>query len=242
VNGTVDGGMLVLPEESTSELQTLMNHGFRFVVVDPRKWITGPVPTVSAANSSGADQAIRHLLALGHRSIATITGPRGWVATEERTRGYLAALAAAGLRADHELMIESNFDVKGGREAAARLLDRRDPPTAIFAYNDQLAIGAMQTAYALGLEVPGDVSIVGFDDTAEAELVTPALTSVRQPLAEMGRMGVSLLTRLLENRQLEALHVDLETQLIVRAATGRPRPRPSRRLRAVGAPASATRR
>jgi LacI family transcriptional regulator len=223
VHGTIDGGLLILPEESVAELRTLMTHGFRFVVVDPRKRIEGPVPTVSAAHSSGADQATRHLIEFGHRRIAAITGPRSWMATAERTRGYLAALAAAGITPDPRLMIESNFDVDGGRAAAATLLDSNEPPTAIFAFNDQLAIGAMQSAFARNLRIPSDLSIVGFDDTAEAELVTPALTTLRQPLAEMGRMGVSLLTRLLDNRQVEALHVELETHLIVRASTGPPR-------------------
>ena len=104
-------------------------------------------------------------------------------------------------------MIESSFDVAGGRAAAGELLDLPEPPTAIFAFDDPLAIGALQAAQERGLSVPDDLSIVGFDDTAEAALVTPALTTVRQPLAEMGRLGVSLLIRLLENRQLEALHI-----------------------------------
>ena len=107
VHGTVEGGLLILPEESSAELRTLMQHGFRFVVVDPRSRIDGPVPTVSAAHSAGADLATRHLLGLGHRRIAAITGPRGWMATVERTRGYVAALAAAGIAPDAELVIES---------------------------------------------------------------------------------------------------------------------------------------
>ena len=222
MHGTTDCGLLVLPEESSSELRTLMNHGYRFVVVDPRKRIDERVPTVSAAHSSGADQATRHLLDLGHRRIAAITGPRGWMATEERQRGYHAALAAAGVLPDPQLVVASNFDIEGGRRAAAALLELDDPPTAIFAFNDPLAIGAMQAAQARDLRVPADLSIVGFDDTAEAELVTPALTTVRQPLAEMGRMAVSLLTRLLENRPFEALHVELATQLIVRGSTSAP--------------------
>jgi LacI family transcriptional regulator len=205
MHGTTDGGLLVLPEESGSELRTLMTYGYRFVVVDP--------------HSSGADQATRYLLGLGHRRIAAITGAGDMMATEERLRGYRAALAAAGVAPDPAIVIESNWEVDGGREAGAALLQLADPPTAIFAFNDPLAIGAMQAVLARGLRVPEDVSIVGFDDTAECELVTPALTTVRQPLAEMGRMGVSLLMRLLENRSFEALHVELATALIVRAST-----------------------
>ena len=225
MHGTTDGGLLVLPEESGSELRTLMSYGYRFVVVDPRIRIDDRVATVSAAHSSGADQATTYLLELGHRRIAVITGPRDMMASEERLRGYNAALAAAGVPGDPDLIVESNWEVDGGRSAGAALLDLADPPTAIFAFNDPLAIGAMQAALARGLSVPEDLSIVGFDDTAETELVTPALTTVRQPLAEMGRMGVSLLMRLLENRSFEALHIELATQLVVRGSTG---PAPTR--------------
>ena len=220
VHGTTDGGVLILPEESPSELRGLMTHGFRFVVVDPRTRIGAQVPTVSAANASGAAQAMEYLLGLGHRRIAAITGPTGLMAPQERARGYNAALAAAGVRPDPALVIESEFDVLGGSVAASALFDLAERPTAIFAFSDQLAIGAMQTAFARNLRVPEDVSIVGFDDTAESELFRPAVTTVRQPLAEMGRMGVSLLTRLLANRQLEAVHVELATELIVRGSTG----------------------
>jgi LacI family transcriptional regulator len=222
MHGTTDCALLVLPEESSGELRTLMEHGFRFVVVDPRMRIDERVPTVSAAHSAGANQATAHLLELGHRRIAAITGPAGWMATEERLRGHRAALAAAGVLPDRALVVESNFEVEGGRAAAAALLDLAEPPTAIFAFNDQLAIGAMQAALERGLRVPGELSIVGFDDTAEAEIVTPRLTTVHQPLAEIGRMGVSLLTRQLENQRLEALHVELETKLVVRASTAPP--------------------
>src|SRR5262249_31711005 len=104
----------------------------------------------------------------------------------------------------------------------AALLDGDERPTAIFAFNDQLAIGAMRAAEERGMRVPEDLSVVGFDDTAEAEIVTPGLTTVRQPLAEMGRMAVSLLTRLLGNQRLEALHVELATRLIERRSTAGP--------------------
>jgi len=224
MQGTTDGGLLVLPEESSRELRTLMTHGYRFVVVDPRERIAEEVPTVSAANASGADQLTRHLLGLGHRRIAAITGPRGWVATEERQLGYRAALSTAGVLPDPTLMLESDFSVAGGHEATAHLLALRDPPTAIFAFNDQLAIGAMHAALEHGLRIPHDLSIVGFDDTIEAALVMPALTTVRQPLAEMGRMAVTLLLRLLENQRIEALHVELATQLVVRSSTAPPLP------------------
>jgi len=223
MHGTTDGALLVLPEESSRELRALMDYGFRFVVIDPRRRMDSPVPTVSAAHSSGAVQATTHLLELGHRRIAAITGPRGWMASDERLRGYQAALAAVGVLPDPSLVIEANFEIDGGLAAATELLARPEPPTAIFAFNDQLAVGAMQAALGLGLRIPDEVSIMGYDDTADAQIVTPSLTTVHQPLAEIGRMGVSLLTRLLEGQRVEALHVELETTLVVRDSTAQAR-------------------
>ncbi len=222
MHGTTDGALLILPEESSEELEELLAHGYRFVVVDPLARLHDRVPAVSAAHTSGADQAMTHLLRLGHRRIGAITGPPAWVASVDRLRGYHAALAAAGIKRDDDLEIGSNFQIEEGRAATRTLLDLPDPPTAIFAFNDNLAIGVMLEARERGLEVPRDLSVVGFDDVEHAALVTPALTTVRQPLAEMGRMAVSLLTRLLENQRFEALHVELATRLIVRGSTGAP--------------------
>jgi LacI family transcriptional regulator len=222
MHGTADGGLLVLPEESAEELRTLRNHGYRFVVIDPLTPVAEEIAVVSAAHSAGAYQGVRHLTSLGHHRIGAITGPAGWVATEERLRGYHSALAGAGIQPDPELVTEANFEIEGGRDAATRLLERSNPPTAIFAFNDNLAIGALQAARARGLRLPEQLSVVGFDDTGEASIVTPALTTLRQPLAEMGRMAVSLLGRLLDDEHLEALHVELATKLVVRESTAAP--------------------
>jgi LacI family transcriptional regulator len=223
VHGETDGALVVLPEESSDELERLLDDGYRFVVIDPRLPLDDRIASVSAAHTSGADQAMRHLLTLGHRRIAAITGPRGWVATEHRRRGYHAALAAAGILPDPALELDSDFEIGGGREQTRMLLSLPDPPTAIFAFNDNLAIGAIQAARARGLRVPEDLSVVGFDDVEHATIVTPALTTVRQPLAEMGRTAVSLLMRLLERQRFETLHVELGTRLVVRESTAPPR-------------------
>jgi LacI family transcriptional regulator, galactose operon repressor len=223
VHGATDGALIVLPEESSDELERLLDEGFRFVVIDPRLPLDDRIASVSAANTSGADQAMQHLLGLGHRRIAAILGPRGWVATEDRRRGYHGALAAAGILPDPALEATSDFEIGGGRSAARRLLELADPPTAIFAFNDNLAIGAIQAARARGLHVPDDLSVVGFDDVEHATIVSPALTTVRQPLAEMGRTAVSLLMRLLERQRFETLHVELGTRLVVRESTAPPR-------------------
>jgi len=219
LHGLSDGALIILPEESSDELERLLDSGYHFVVVDPLMPLDDRIPSVSAAHTSGADQAMRHLLDLGHRRIAQITGPRGWLATEDRRRGYHAALGAKGILPDPVLERESIPEVAPGRAAADSLLDLPEPPTAIFAFNDNIAIGAIQAARARGLRVPEDVSIVGFDDVEYATIVTPALTTVRQPLAEMGRTAVSLLIRLLDGQRFETLHVELATRLVVREST-----------------------
>jgi LacI family transcriptional regulator len=166
---------------------------------------------------------MRHLLGLGHRRIAQITGPRGWLATEDRRRGYHAALASAGILPDPALEVESIPEIPPGRAAAEQLLDLPERPTAIFAFNDNIAIGAVQAARERGLRVPDDLSVVGFDDVEPATIVSPALTTVRQPLAEMGRTAVSLLNRLLVRQRFETLHIELATRLVVRESTAPPR-------------------
>jgi LacI family transcriptional regulator len=221
--GEADGAVLVLPEESDEELGALAAHGFPFVVVDPHTEVPDGISVVCAAHSSGAAQATEHLLGLGHQRIGVISGPQGWLASQERLRGHIAALAGRGILPDSCYVRYGNFRLDGGREAALELLDLPDPPTAIFAFSDSMAIGAVQAATARGMTVPAELSVVGFDDTVEAALTLPGLTTVRQPLAELGRTAVSLLLRQLENRCLEPLRGELETKLVVRDSTAPPR-------------------
>jgi DNA-binding LacI/PurR family transcriptional regulator len=216
------GALLLLPEESPNELRRLKEDGLVFVVVDPLHDLGPDIPVVSAANSSGAYQATAHLLQLGHRRIGVITGRRDGSATRARLQGHYAALAEAGIMPDPLLEAEADFLVSGGAAGAERLLALADPPTAIFAFNDCMAVGALHAARARGLRLPEDLSVVGFDDTPEAEAAYPGLTTVYQPLKELGRMAVGLLVRLMAERPYEPLHVELATRLVVRSSTGRP--------------------
>jgi LacI family transcriptional regulator len=220
MQGTTDGALLLLTTESSDDLKALREQGYPFVVLDPRKPLDEGIPAVSATHWAGAKAATDHLLGLGHRRIGAIMGPHGWHATVDRLDGYHAALAAAGLMPEQELVAKGNFTGDSGHAAASALLALPQPPTAIFAFNDEMAIGAMQAARERGLRIPEDLSIVGFDDLERAAIVVPALTTVRQPLAEMGRMAVSLLTRLLDNQRVEGLNVELATRLVVRQSTG----------------------
>lgn len=220
LHGTTDGGMLIAPAESEAELAALQAQAYPFVVIDPITALGDDIPAVSAANTSGARAAVEHLVALGHRRIGAMTGPTGWPASVDRLAGYYAALAAAGLPIVPAYVAEADFTVGGGEAAAQRLLRLAEPPTALFCFNDTMAIGAMRAARQLGLALPRDLSVVGFDDIEASSLVVPALTTVRQPLQAMGRAAVDLLYRLIEGRaSAAAVRIEVSTHLVVRAST-----------------------
>jgi LacI family transcriptional regulator len=216
---STEGAVIILPEQSSDELERARDDGYPLAVVDPLLPLGDGVPSVAVANQSGAEQAIDHLVALGHRRIGVVSGPPGWVATEGRRGGWRAAFARAGIPEDPVLVADADFEIGPGEAAAVQLLDLADPPTALFCCNDAMAIGAMRAARERDLRVPEDVSIVGFDDLPYATIVMPALTTIRQPLAEMGRAGVGLVLRQLASRNAEAPHIELPTRLIVREST-----------------------
>jgi len=149
-----------------------------------------PLPAIIAGSEDGAAQAVRHLLGLGHRVFAEIAGPAGSTSGVERHAGIVGALALAGIRERDLAVAGSGGDVAGGRAAGARLLLRTPRPTAILCYNDLVAVGALHAIAAAGLAVPRDLSVVGFDDVPVASMVSPALTTVAQDVAEMARWAV----------------------------------------------------
>ncbi len=222
MQGATHGAVVILPEETTEELEQALNDRYPFVVVDPLLPLGDRIPTVSVAYGAGVEQAMQHLLTLGHRRIAAITGPPGWRATEARRAAYHTSLAAAGIRPEPAFEVASDPQAGPGRQAAAALLDLPEPPTAIFAFNDSIAFGVLRAARDRGLRVPEDLSVVGFDDIEPAILVTPTLTTVHQPLSEMGRTAVNVLVRLLERRASETPHIELATRLVVRESTAPP--------------------
>jgi LacI family transcriptional regulator len=137
--------------------------------------------------------------------------------------GYRVAMASAGLPIEPELVREGNWEIGGGYQQARCLLGLPEPPTAIFAFNDNMAVGVLQAAREAGLEVPRDLSVVGFDDVEVSSLLVPPLTTVRQPLEEMGRVAVGLLQRLIEGQALEAARLELATRLVARSSTAPPK-------------------
>jgi LacI family transcriptional regulator len=215
----VAGAILILPPEPSEQLERLQATGFPFVVVDPRTPPPRDIPAVSAAHFAGARAVTQHLLDLGHRRIGVLAGPQNWLAGKARLAGHTSALADVGLLTDPALVRSAEPTIRYGRDAAAELLDLTDPPTAIVGFNDKVAVGALAAAASRGLSVPAQLSVTGFDDIDLAQATTPPLTTVRQPLQEMGRIAVSLIVRLLERHQLEALHIELGTELVVRGST-----------------------
>lgn len=222
MHGTTDGAILILPSESNKELQALKRFGSPFVVLDPSMAPSEDIVTITAAHWSGARAMTEHLVSLGHKRIGVITGTQGWVATVDRLGGYHGALIAAGLPAPPELIAEGDFQVESGYAGAVTLLSLPSPPTAIFAFNDNMAIGAMQAARKLGVRVPEDVSIAGFDDALAACFTVPNLTTIRQPLREMGRVAAEILYRLIDGQPVDATRIELSTKLVVRESTGPP--------------------
>ncbi|MFI0897364.1 LacI family DNA-binding transcriptional regulator [Streptomyces sp. NPDC020983] len=221
------GAVLVLPPGSTEDLRALHAQHYPLVVIDPRAELPEDVASVSAAHAAGARRLTGHLTALGHRRIGFVGGPVDWLASSNRLAGYASALAETGVLPDHELVrhvTEPTADE--GRRAALSLLEHPQPPTAIVAFNDKTAAGALRAARNLGLRVPEDLSVTGFDDSELSDSTTPTLTTARQPLEEMGRMAVSLLMRLVAGHAVDTLHVELATPLVVRESTG-PVPRPA---------------
>jgi LacI family transcriptional regulator len=216
----IAGAIIVLPPEPGADLVALQAAGFPFVLVDPREEVPRDIAAVSAAHFAGARSLTGHLVGLGHRRIGLIAGPDNWLASTARRAGHISALADAGVLPDPALALPGEPTVRSGYQAAQRLLDMPDRPTALLGFNDKAASGALAAAAERGLRVPEDLSIAGFDDIDLAQATRPALTTVRQPLQEMGRMAVSLLLRLLNHHRLDALHIELATELIIRDSTG----------------------
>ncbi|CAM4076474.1 LacI family DNA-binding transcriptional regulator [Kibdelosporangium persicum] len=215
----VTAAILILPPEEGDQLVTLSRAGFPFVVVDPRTPPPPDIAAVSAAHFSGARAVADHLIGLGHRDIGVIAGPDEWLAGDARLAGHRAALAQAGILLTPDRLRHIEPTTAEGRRAAAELLGLAPRPTAIVCFNDKVAVGTLQAARERGLRVPEDLSIAGFDDIDISQATDPPLTTVRQPLQEMGRIAVTQLMRVLDGHQPEALHIELATALVVRDST-----------------------
>jgi LacI family xylobiose transport system transcriptional regulator len=193
------------------------------VALDPSDQPMRGVPSVVATNWSGGIDAARHLLDLGHRRIAVITGPTERLAAKARLEGVRTALEAAGQALDARLLRRGlSFSVEDGLNHGRELLRLADRPTAIVCGNDLQAFGVYEAARHLGLRIPDELSVVGFDDIAYARWCGPPLTTVRQPFAEMGAKATSLVLALAAGQPHPHTRAEVETTLIVRDSTAPP--------------------
>jgi LacI family transcriptional regulator len=207
----IDGALLVTP--------TVVGPSFGapVVAVDPHTG-SDEVPTVDSDNRHGAVLATQHLLDLGHRRIGFVGGRTDLESGRLRELGYRETLQRAGLDPDPSLVRNASYEADEAHAATVELLSLAEPPTALFAANDLSAIAAMDAAASQGLRVPDDLSVVGFDNVPESAMSTPQLTTVHQPIQQMGERAVEILVGLLAGRAPDAMHVTLPTRLVERAS------------------------
>lgn len=217
LSGTlIDGAVLVTPTVVEADADIPV------VAIDPHAGPTG-LPTVDSDNFSGALLATEHLLSLGHRRIGFLGGRPDLESSRLREDGYRKAHADAGVAVDPELVRSGNYRKEPAREPARELLTLPERPTAIFAANDLSAIGTLEVARDLGFDVPRDLSVIGFDDIPESALTLPPLSTVHQPIQQMGSAAIDLLIRLMDGAPVQQNHIRLPTSLVRRGSTAPPR-------------------
>ncbi len=217
------GVIAVFSELTGAQQAKLASRGVPLVVLDPTGEPRHETPSVGAANWSGGLSATRHLIELGHRRIAMINGPVVWPCCRARLGGYRAALEMAGLPVDPALIRDSTLYVEGGLKDGAALLAHPDPPTAVFTANDLQAHGVYEAARRAGVRIPEELSVVGFDDLPFSQWAGPPMTTVRQPLEEMGAAAAEMMLALGRGEQPRFTRLELATELIVRQSTAPPR-------------------
>ena len=222
--GMVDGLLLVLPRNPADYIGTLTNRNLPFVLID-HQGIGSDCPAVGATNWQGAYNATEYLIKLGHERIGFITGWMDLGCAVDRLDGYRSALRTHHIPDMPELVYEGSFFQPDGYAGASVFLDLPTPPTAIFASNDVMAMGAMDAVRNRSLRVPEDISLLGFDDIPQASLVHPALTTVRQPLEQMGRVATQVLLDLLKDPEKAINRLELPTELMIRGSTAPPKDR-----------------
>lgn len=216
----VDGLLLMVPEMPGDRLKAFLPEDVPVVFINTR--LTGDAFDVINFDNFGGFRALtKHVLDLGHRRIAVITGPEAAFDASERLRGYRTALEEAQAPFDSALLVTGDYSQSSGYEAIQTILDWPERPTAILASNDQMAIGAMSALREAGLQIPADVSLAGFDDVPSSRYAVPSLTSVRVPIRDLGAQAVQ---RLIEHIQAEATlpsqNTVLPVKLVVRDSTG----------------------
>ena len=218
IDNQADGIIFVAAGGSEDSLQLLDDRNVPFVIVD-RNISSVSADSVLIDNRSGGEQATDHLLQLNHRRIGCITGPSNLNSSIDRVAGYIDTIKRAELKIDDNLIVKGNFDFDSGYRCANELFALKKPPTAIFACNDMMAIGAIRAAKDADIEVPSQLSVVGFDGIPLAKYVTPPLTTVQQPKHELGQIASELLLSRIQNKELPIRQRILDTILMIREST-----------------------
>nr|QLK00986.1 LacI family DNA-binding transcriptional regulator [Micromonospora carbonacea] len=218
------GLLLVLCHPTEPQRRQLRRQQIPFVVVDTDSATSASVPTVGSNNWNGGLLATRHLLELGHRRIAVITGPRDVLCARTRAAGFRSAHDEAGVPVDPTLVRYGTFQVKDGYRLGMELLTAPHRPTAIFAGSDLQALGVLRAARQLGIDVPRELSVIGYDNLPVAAWTGPALTTVHQPLRDMATTATQMLLELARGADLPTCRVDLVAELVVRESTAPPAP------------------
>lgn len=218
-----DGVLLLLPYERIGVANALVEHNIPFVAIGDRNEPTVTFPTIGSTIWLGGYTATEHLISLGHRRISIITGPLHLTTSRARLAGYREALERAQIPVDPALICEGNYLLGDGYQQARALLTLSDPPTAIFAGNDAQAAGVYQALYQQNIRIPDAISVIGFDDVMYTAQMSPPLTTIHQPLMEMGKMAVNMLFRIIEGKTLDSHHVELSTSLVIRQSCAPPR-------------------
>ncbi len=214
----VDGVVFGVVEMSLTQKVRMGELAVPYVVIDPRVMQSTEIPTVGITHWRGAWSATEHLIGLGHRRIAMVSGPLDLVFSRARVDGYRAALSSAGIAVPDDYVVETEFGYDGGRAGAERLLSLPTPPSAIFAASDEQALGVYEAARINGLRIPEDLSVVGFNDVPIAQWASPPLTTVREPIDDTARESVRILRQLIDGVRTTAA-VELATEIVVRQST-----------------------
>ncbi|GLV59944.1 LacI family transcriptional regulator [Dictyobacter sp. S3.2.2.5] len=214
--GAIDGAVLVLADKRSFYLQELHRRSIPSVVVDPFGELGPQDLSVSATNWAGGKLATEYLLSLGHRRIAALMGEPAHPCTQDRLAGYRHALQMADVPVDPSLTRFADFHVEQAHQEMAQLLALPELPTAVFVGNDEQCMGVYRALAERGLTVPHDMSVLGFDDMPYAQWMTPALTTIHQPLLEMGRVATKMVLRLIADEPVETVRVELATPLVAR--------------------------